>query len=346
MREIYTISEPNKVIFGNTDASNREPAIVVGSPFWGLPTYDELGNDKVNSTKFLLVDLNIINYIRRGKNKNNVHNIFQWAHDEQVIVMPHVALSEQGLSHGNPKQAFSEYIAAMNKDFSFQMPMEEAQKLFTVFSDAAPGARRNTEMMRDYLVIIKHFYHKKKNLKNKVVELCDLIHRQNIPVFAFAVKVACLFFYIKEHPDQFTDKITSKIQSDMEILPDREKEEKKLWNFASDLMLFIAAIELFFNKETEEYCFSYIASADTTVATILSHICYGRIIINEDGNCFGMPAIRPDSDTRNILDPLLTKYLKQSKQYSATLKDSTDPRRENLKSLAERIMTDQKIKSN
>jgi len=62
-----------------------------------------------------------------------------------------------------------------------------------------------------------------------------------------------------------------------------------------------------------------------------------NIIINE-GKCFGKPGIRPSSMSVDVLDPLLTKHLKQSSQHSTSAMDADDPRRDNLKALAEKLM--------
>jgi hypothetical protein len=246
-------------------------------------------------------------------------------------VTPIVGISEQQRTHGNPGEAFNNYIDILKEDYLYDLPESEIQRLLGVFIDHSPKIKQNTELFRDYLVIIKYFYHKKLPLEKKIEELSDLIHKRNVPVLAFAFILGCVFFHVKENPEKYTKKVVSKVQSDMAISP--KKEEKKLWNVASDIMLFMAPAELFFNYETGEYNFSYVASGDITCGLTLSEVCYGQIVVNEN-TCFGMPGLRPTGISSQTISPYIGKYLKQSPQQSFTRKGSADPRRENLRKLA------------
>ena len=297
-------------MFINIDNSQEGFSIFIGSPFWGLPTFDKEGEVKVSTTKVLILDLHILECIRKLKNKENTVNLVKWALDNQVILIPHIALSEQFLSHGNPKRAFDNLIDSFKKNYNYEIPEYESSQMYKALLENAPVNRSNTEMMRDFIVITKYFYKKKDTLENKIADLCELIHKKNVPVFAFAVIVACLFFYVKEYPKEFHKKTVSKLESDMFISADQNKEERSLWNFASDIMLFMAAVDLFYNKESNDFNFSYIASSDKTVALILENVCLGELVI-VNSVCQSKPAIRPGIISEKI-DPLLKNNLKAS----------------------------------
>lgn len=311
-------------------ASDEEP-IFTGSPFFGLPSLDESGKRKIKTNNLLVLDLNVINFIRQRKNITNVKGLLAWAAFMGLEVTPIVGFSEQQRTHGNPSAAFNDYIKILKEDYLYDLPESEAERLLEVFCDYSPKIEQNTELFRDYLIIIKHFYHKKISLEEKIKKFAQLIHERNVPVLAFAFLLGCVFFHVKDSPGKYTQRVVSKVQSDMSISP--KNEEKKLWNAASDIMLFMAPAELFFNYETGEYNFSYVASGDITCGLTLSEICYGQIVVNEN-TCFGMPGLRPTGISSQTIGPYINKYLKPSPQQSFTRKDSSDPRRSNLKSLA------------
>lgn len=338
MLEIHTLSNPEKVPLGQIDLSSNidDLPIFIGTPFYGFPSLDKVGEDKVKTNRLLLLDLNVVSFIRQRKNIENIRGLFLWAAAEKLTITPIVALSEQNRLHKNPDGAFNEYVKVLKEDYFYDLPKEEVDRLLSVFREYSPPIHENTKLFCDYLVIIKHFYHKNLTLEKKIASFCNLVHERNVPVLAFAMLIGCVYFYVKENPSQYSDRVVSKVQSDMSVSPNTEKENKKLWNAASDIMLFMAPAEIFYNYEMNDYNFSFLASSDITVGLALFEICYGKIVVNQN-RCWGHPGIRPQGFSSKVLDPLLAKYLKQSPQHSYTKKDESDPRKANLAKLVSEL---------
>jgi hypothetical protein len=119
----------------------------------------------------------------------------------------------------------------------------------------------------------------------------------------------------------------------------KEKEKVHLKNLASDLMLFMAPAEIFFNHEASEFNFCYVASSDVSIGLALAEIAYGQIVVN-DGRCFGQPGFRPSGIIGAALEPVVVQYLRQSPQHDYSFKGRSDGRVENLERLAEKLIND------
>lgn len=338
MQRFHTIWYPESVTLGRINSSTEEVPIWIGSPFHGLPSTALDSFVPVTSlNRLLLLDVNILSSIRERKNVENIRNLFAWAAKEKLEITPIVAVAEQYRTHGAPDKAFRHYIDALRKDFLYDLPTHEVERLLSVFSEYSPEVAKNVNFLAHYYVLIKHFYHKPWSAERKVKEFAELIRKRNVPVLAFAFLFGCVCFWVKESPQQFSSAVLRKVQSDMCIHENKEKEVSHLKNLASDLMLFIAPAEIFFNREASEFNFCYIASGDTSIGLVLAEIAYGQVVAN-DGRCFGHPGFRPSGATNSALGPIAIKYLRQSPEQSYSFKGRSDGRVGNLECLAEEII--------
>lgn len=263
--------------------------------------------------------------------------MFAWAASEGLEITPIVAVAEQHRTHGAPDKAFKHYVDALRRNYLYDLPPQEVERLLSVFSEHSPAVAQNVDFLAHYYVLIKHFYHKPWSAERKVKEFSELIHQRNVPVLAFAFLLGCVSFCVRENPQQFSPAVVSKVQSDMCVHGNKEREKSHLKNLASDLMLFITPAEIFFNHETSEFNFCYVASGDTGIGLALSEIAYGQIVVN-DGRCFGHPGFRPDGITSGVLGATVAKYLRQSPQQSYSFKGRSDGRFNNLECLAEEMI--------
>lgn len=334
MQRYYTMSRQSEVQIGQIDWSASEQPIFIGTPFLGYPSLDPDGESEIEVNPVLLLDVNIVNFIRSRKNNDNIKGMLAWAAATGAELTPIVAFTEQQRSHADPELPFQQYVQVLRDDYGYPLPDDEAARLLTVFEEHAPAVAENTSLFHDYLVIIKHFYHQKSPVEEKVKRFADLIHDQNVPVLAFAFLIGCVYFFVKANPSRFTQKVVSKVQSDMAIVPN--KEEARLWNVASDIMLFMAAAEIFYNNYTGEHNFSYVASADITAALALSEVCYGQVVVNAR-RCFGHAGFRPNGLSAEGLAPLVKKHLRQSPHQSYQPAEEHDRRRQNLEGLAREL---------
>lgn len=338
MHRFHTIFHPEATPLSVIDSGPGEVPIWVGSPFYGLPSKNpDCFDPVVPMNGLLLLDVNILGYIRERKNIDNIRRLFAWAARERLEVTPIVAVAEQHRTHKAPDRAFRHYVDALREDYFYDLPQYEVERLLGVFSEHSPAIEQNVQFLALYYVLIKHFYHKKWSAVRKVKELAELIHKRNVPVLAFAFLLGCVCFYVKENPSVFSETIVKKIQSDMCIHSNKEKEKDHLNNLASDLMLFMAPAEMFFNKGTSEFNFSYIASGDTAVGLTLAEICYGQVVVN-NGRCFGHPGFRPSGATGKALSEIVAQHLRPSLQQSYSFKGRSDGRVDNLESLAKELM--------
>jgi len=287
----------------------------------------------------LLLDVNILSAIRERKNVANVRGLFTWAANQRLEVTPIIAVAEQHRTHGAPDWAFRHYVDALREDYFYDLPLQEVERLLSVFSEYSPAVAQNVNFLAHYYVLIKHFYNKRWSAERKVKEFAELIHERNVPVLAFAFLLGCVYFCVRENPQRFSSAVVSKVQSDMCIHTNKEKELSHLRNLASDLILFMTPAEIFFNHETSDFNFCYIASGDISIGLALSEIAYGQIIVN-DGRCFGHPGFRPSGSTFHALGMAVAQCLRQSPQQSYSFKGRSDGRFDNLERLAEEMIND------
>jgi hypothetical protein len=203
-----------------------------------------------------------------------------------------------------------------------------------VFSKLSPKVAQNVDFLAHYYVLTKHFYHKSWSAEKKVKEFAELIHKRSVPVLAFAFLLGCVCFYVRENPKRFPAAVVRKIQSDMHFHADREGERSHLKNLASDLMFFMAPVEMFFIHETSEFNFFYVASSDISIGLALSEITYHQVVVNDD-RCLGQPWFRPRGVTINALGETVAQCLRPSHQQ---VYGPSDGRLNNLERLAEELI--------
>lgn len=334
MQRFHTIAKPENFRMGMFNLCAHEIPIYFGSPLFGYPSLDIEGGKIIKANNLLVLDLNVIEYMRQRKNKRNIEGLLKYAAMLGLEITFIVGLSEQKRNLSYADSLYKELVTVLREDYFYDLPDKEVEKLLGVLSRHNPGITKNTGLFRDFLILIKYFYNKKWGIERKIREFATMIYEKNVPVFTFAFLVGCLYFYVKENRNAFSEKVVRKVQSDMDICSG--EEEKRLWNVASDLMLFMAPTELFYNDKTGEYNFSYIASGDITVCLILSELCYAEIVVNQ-GRCFGTPGFRPTGIAGETLHSLVIRYLRNSRQHSLTKKEASDPRRTNLSNLVDEL---------
>ncbi len=340
MHRFHTVWHPDSITHRCIDSSTDEVPIWIGSPFYGIPSTNQDRFDPVQPlNRLLLLDVNVLGSIRERKNVANIRGLFAWAASEGLEITPIVAVSEQYRTHGAPDRAFKHYVDALREDYLYDLPPHEVERLLHVFSEHSPAVAQNVDFLAHYCVLIKHFYHKPWSAERKVKELAELIHKRNVPVLAFAFLLGCVCFYVRENPKKFPEASVSKVQSDMCIHANKEKENTHLKNLASDLMLFMAPAEIFFNHETSEFNFCYVASGDVSIGLTLAEIAYGQIVVG-DGRCFGHPGFRPSGITGCALAATVAQCLRQSPQQSYSFKGRSDGRVDNLECLARELMSE------
>ncbi len=275
--------------------------LFVGSLFYGYPT--DNGKSPTSSKK-LLLDLNILADIRAKVNRNNLRNLFTWAAKNGIEASPLVALSEQQRTHATPKSAYDQYLHVMKEEFDFSISKAEADSNYAIIKSASPKITENTKLQRDYLLIVKWVYHSKLDFNTSIERLADYILKENLPVFTIGLYLGCMYLHVKHHPNLYSAKLVSKIQSDMSI---SGKHESRLMNVASDLALLQASAEIFYIKSTNEYNYSFIASGDITIHHALAELCWAKMKVNKFGN-FGSLAFRPESISGKSINDILERY--------------------------------------
>ncbi|WP_144240825.1 hypothetical protein [Dyella japonica] len=339
MRKFYTLSHSESIALGCFNSSDDEVPIWVGSPFFGLPSSEvDCFRPPAPLNCLLLLDVNILGAIRARKNVTNVRSLFAWAASQGLEVTPIVAVAEQHRTHGAPDKAFRHYVDVLRTDYLYDLPTQEVDRLLGVFKEFSPAVADNVNFIANYFVLIKHFYNKRWSVDRKVKEFAELVRERNVPVLAFAFLLGCVYFYVRDNPGQFPPAIVSKVQSDMCVYADKKKERVHLRNLASDLMLLSAPAEIFFNHETSEFNFCYVASGDVSIGLALTEIAYTQVVVN-DKRCFGSLGFRPSGTVSDVLEAAVTKYLRQSSQQSFSFKGRGDGRFDNLERLAEEMLS-------
>lgn len=305
--------------------------LYVGSLFYGYPTSDR---GRPALSKKLILDLNVLGDIRSKRNSNNIFKLFEWAAEKGVEISPLVALSEQQRTHSDPRFAYDDYLRVLQEEYGFCLPKHEVDGNYEVIRSLSPQITYNTRLQRNYLLIMKKFYRSKAGFKRNVNDYANFILDENIPVFTFGLFLGCMYLHVKSHPEMYSAKLVSKIQADMEVSGDHEA---RLMNVASDLALLQSSAEIFYNRITREYTYTYIASGDVTIYHALSELAWAKIRVNAAGN-FGSLGFRQESTAGPDIYPLLQSF---SAEFSARdmSPDAQEVRRENLVRVADQLFT-------
>lgn len=292
-----------------------ERTLFIGSPLHAHPEINDIG---ILPENLLLLDLNVFNYIRQRKHKEAIHKLLFWAVGHEAHVNAILAASEQHRTHTNPQNAFREYISRLQDDYSLKIDDHEVDNTLKAFQQHQPDLNKNAIIIRNYLIIIKHFFNKSLTLEQKIAQLSKIMIEKDLPIFTFAYKIACIYFLSKEIKNDLDSRLVSKIQSDMAISTKCENESKSLLNVTADIMYFIDCISLFYNKYQNKFYIPYLASADITMKYILSEICYAKVTVSREGHCYGEVGFRPNGFAAKHIIDLIKKYhpVPQGHQYN------------------------------
>lgn len=303
--------------------------LFLGSPFYGYPTRCSMVS---SCSKKLILDLNLLGDLRSKGNRNNLLRLFSWAGSNGVEVTPLVALSEQQRSHADPKFAYDDYLRVMKEEFGYSLPKEEVEKNYDAIRSVSPNITANTKLQRDYLLVMKKFYRSKAGLKKSINEFAKFILAEDLPVFTIGLYLGCMYLHVKHNPGMYSVRLASKVQSDMDV---SGNHEGRLMNVASDLALLQSTAEIFYNRLTDEYSYSFIASGDVTVHHALSELCWVKMKVNGAGN-FGSLAFRPESIAGKAITEVLNAYAKVFSERENSAKAQA-VRKENLRRVADQL---------
>lgn len=301
--------------------------LFLGSPFFGYPTKDGVVPPY---SKKLILDLNLLGDLRSKSNRNNLLRLFAWAGCNGVEITPLVALSEQQRSHADPKFAYDDYLRVMEEEFGYSLSSGEAEKNYNVIRSASSNITANTKLQRDYLLIMKKFYRSKAGFRKSVKGFADFVLAEDLPVFTIGLYLGCMYLHVKHNPGMYSAKLVSKIRSDMDV---SGNHESRLMNVASDLALLQSTAEIFYNRLTDEYSYSFIASGDVTIHHALSELCWAQMKVNGAGN-FGSLAFRPGSVAGKAIAEVLEEYARAFSQRENSA-EAQAIRKENLRRVAD-----------
>jgi len=244
-------------------------------------------------------------------------------------ITPVIGLLEQQRTHGNPQYAYDEYINSLRENFKFHISDDTKEKSYALMNNFQNEMKSNVGLLRDYIVIIKYFYHKNLTLEEKITQFIKMMYEDNLPIFAYSLFLGCSFFHVKANSHKYDKKIVEKIQKDMNL---GENLNEKSLNMASDLMLIMAASELFYNQYDNKYDFSYLASGDLLIKHALNEICFHQIHISKENRKYPVISLVPDTacynDTIELLQNLISEYGKKDRKIGA--KEEESIRRKNL----------------
>lgn len=166
------------------------------------------------------------------------------------------------------------------------------------FAAAAEPLRPNVDLFRDYPPIIKLIWNSAGKFAAKIDRLAGAIQTKDLPRFLFAYLFATVAYYVKDHPEKFSQAIYSKVQSDMAFSSSPANEGDRLWNVAFDISLFAFCIDAAVRKGTAGTLYlSKIASADASFEVFCRNIKASAIQIrasDEVPNAFW--GLVPDAD--------------------------------------------------
>lgn len=306
--------------------------IYLGSPFYGAPNFSGI-KAKVNT--LLILDLNILSDLRNKKNQKNIRRLLTWAAEHNAEITPLVALSEQQRTHGSPRYAYDEYLDALKAEYGWSIHKEEIEKNYLAIEKISPSIAINTALWRDYLLLIKKFYHSKVGFKRKVDEFIGFLLNKDLPIFTLGLYAGCSYFHMKANPALYDEGLISKVQSDMDI--HGKDHEKRLMNVASDMALIQSSAELFYVRQTQEYNVAFIASKDVTIPHILTELCWAEVLVNSAGN-FGRMGFRPESKSGKEIFKILSPHA-ESINIRSQDANSVAARKINLKVIANEIFS-------
>ncbi|MCU1772258.1 hypothetical protein [Pseudomonas sp. 13B_3.2_Bac1] len=306
--------------------------IYLGSPFYGTPNFSGI-KAKVNT--LLILDLNILSDLRSRKNSNNIKRLLTWAAEHNAKITPLVALSEQQRTHKSPRYAYDEYLDALKAEYGWSINKKEIEKNYLAIEKISPNISTNTALWRDYLLLIKKFYHSKAGFKRKTEEFITFLLDKDLPIFTLGLYAGCSYFHMKVNPSLYDEGLISKVQSDMDI--QGKNHEKRLMNVASDMALIQSSAELFYIRQTQEYNVAFIASKDITIPHILTELCWAEVLVNSAGN-FGRMGFRPESKSGKEIFNILSPHSESINSRSQDA-NSVDARKKNLKVIANEIFS-------
>lgn len=319
--------------------SYDEKRIYFGCPFYGSPTADETGDIILPYEKIMIIDSNITSFIRKRANIQSTKALLEWSYANNVKATPIIAVAEQFVSHGDPEYAFNELLDELTNYYKVPVVQSKVSELISLYKERTPFLKKNAETFADFLVIAKSIYREKGDSKQKIKRFTEIIIERDLPRLSFCFFAVCTFLHAKENRNKLAENLIKKIDQDMSFKGERSKEEQKLINLASDMLLFHSATEILFDKSSGRLNIAIIASTDITVGYLLKEICYGQVTQKNNG-CWGHCGLRPGGYAyRDLFSFIKEVYPKREVTNFEINPESIQ--RNNLRKVAEEILNKQ-----
>lgn len=311
--------------------------IWVGAPILSPPriwTGSSVGDIVTPLRHHLVLDLNLVAQIRGRTNRENIGSLFEKAAERSWQLEIQFAAVEQHRTHADPLLALEECASAIQQHYPVQVLGKLDQFSSTIFRHLN-DLKSEIQILADFCVVIKYFYRKNWGLRRKISEFSALISSK-LPCLTTGYLLGCLLFYAKENRDEFPE-FFDKIQSDMHFFGDPEKDRTAALNLASDLSYFTYSTLGFRNIWKDDFHMIRVASSDAAMGLILREMCYVVIDI-ENSIPYGTAAYRPNSIAETNLKEIVIKFMPSTSQPLGVKKNGEDPRRSNLKAVAEEFL--------
>lgn len=187
--------------------------------------------------------------------------------------------------------------------------------------------------LTNIVVLIRWIFHKTIEFDEKCKMLADYMMQEIIPSTT-AFLVACLFFHVKEQPDQFKRFHKKLVFTDLAVSGDSAIDRTKAQNIASDIGMLTYASWPVLEFPTGGFPVISVATKDKVLAFLLKEVCFYELhVVN--GVAMPTPAYRFGGQARQTIEPIVKSFQPQFAKIDQSDKDKRSLR---TKEIAEKIL--------
>ena len=318
------IHSEQRVVVGSNGETQVHQQVTCAAPLLARPIPAQTFHE-------IWLDANILSQAKSAVRNPNVDAVISRGLKEGMKISPALAMIEFFSTNdiATAIDIIFKRLPVFEQLYECNFDMSEIAHLIERIPGYLGEVKTYRDGLSDYMIVIENYFNLKDPWEVKCEKFARLMKEEDLPFFLITYLVGCLYFYIKDHREEWPKEVFGKIQSDMKLKKSAELARKAADNRASDVIYFTSSL---LNPVTKDGVFhvAHVATSDLSLSFILKEICYIGIVFHKSlvtglTACNGVPAYRPggisDTQIAPVVKANIATYLSNGVENTSQLQN-------------------------
>lgn len=336
--DIYPCSSSfyQETIFQQTDNGENTvkfQPIHLMSPFLSRPLYSDAWYRPIEHVRHeIWLDSNLLSQAKAAVRNPNLESLIWWGTMRNIkFSIAHATLEKLRTSSvSDANDMLFKSAIALNELYDINIDPEQLVQANLQFLPYLAEQQKYIDRLAYYIVLIRSGFMHKAGCARKCKSFVQYI-AANLPKLIIPFFLGCLYFFVKDNRTKYQS--FGKLQSDMNVTGDYEKDWSSARNLANDFAIFTSSSLCIIPKDELSIRVPWIATSDAGLSLVLNELCYAVLNLHEGvGN--GIPYLRPSG----LMSTAIGDFVKSEARALWGEGRITPERENNLKSSAETVL--------